>query len=658
VLRAAGAFLPGAALARLAERLPADPRRTEIETAVTEALERAPGEVALIRAGATLAIRRGDGPGAHQLLDRLGAADGSQGTMTWIRKQRKSLPAEGGRPVRIALLSSYTIDPLVPYLDLEVRRLGLEPEIYVAPFNTWMRETLDPASGLRRFAPDLAFLSVGLDDLVPELAGAPDAETLAHAGAEALARVLEAATRYAEWAHKPLVVHGFHSAFTGPLGVLEGRGGLSRGQWIAELTARLGAGLRDLPQCYLLDVAGLLAQHRGGPDNPKLRLLASMRLPPEALSEAARAYARYVAPQMGLTRKCVVLDLDNTLWGGVVGEDGPQGIRLGLTAPGSEYVEFQRFLATLPQRGILLAIASKNNPDDALEVIRGHEAMVLREGAFSALRINWRPKPENLASIAEELNIGVDSLVYVDDNPDEREQMRQLLPQVLTVDLPRDPALYRSTLERLPELQVLGITEEDRLRAGQYVAKREREQIRVQAASVDDYLRSLGIKVAIDPLTEPDVSRVAQLFQRTNQFNVTTRRYDAGAVLRILGDSAWRSWTLRASDRFGDHGLVATALARANGTEWTLDSFLMSCRVIGYGIETALLADIIAAATAAGATRLRGEFIPTKKNVPARDLFARHGFQLADKRSDGGELWTYDFAAGPLAFPHWIERIT
>jgi FkbH-like protein len=361
---------------------------------------------------------------------------------------------------------------------------------------------------------------------------------------------------------------------------------------------------------------------------------------------------------MGLTRKCVVLDLDNTLWGGVVGEDGPQGIRLGSTAPGSEYVEFQRFLATLPQRGILLAIASKNNPDDALEVIRGHEAMVLREGAFSALRINWRPKPENLASIAEELNIGVDSLVYVDDNPDEREQMRQLLPQVLTVDLPRDPALYRSTLERLPELQVLGITEEDRLRAGQYVAKREREQIRVQAASVDDYLRSLGIKVAIDPLTEPDVSRVAQLFQRTNQFNVTTRRYDAGAVLRILGDSAWRSWTLRASDRFGDHGLVATALARANGTEWTLDSFLMSCRVIGYGIETALLADIIAAATAAGATRLRGEFIPTKKNVPARDLFARHGFQLADKRSDGGELWTYDFAAGPLAFPHWIERIT
>jgi FkbH-like protein len=360
---------------------------------------------------------------------------------------------------------------------------------------------------------------------------------------------------------------------------------------------------------------------------------------------------------MGLTRKCVVVDLDNTLWGGVVGEDGPQGIRLGPTAPGSEYVEFQRFLATLPQRGILLAIASKNNPDDALEVIRGHEAMVLRESAFSALRINWRPKPENLASIAEELNIGLDSLVYVDDNPDEREQMRQLLPQVLTVDLPRDPAQYRSVLERLPALQVMAVTEEDRMRAGQYAAKRERDQIRVQAASVDDYLRSLGIKVGIGPVSEPDVSRVAQLFQRTNQFNVTSRRHDAGAVRRMLGDPGWRTWTLKAGDRFGDHGLVATALARTDGGEWTLDSFLMSCRVIGYGIETALLADIMAAASAAGATRLVGEFIPTRKNVPASDLFRLHGFVLSRTGDDGTQLWTRDFATGLVQFPRWIERI-
>lgn len=656
VLAALGAFAPPAAVARLIDRLAADAVPAAALAALDAALHRHPRDAVALRTSAALAARSGDASRAHALLDRLGAADPSQATVTWIRSQRAGAGDSGQPAVRVALLSSYTIDHLVPYVDLELRRLGLRPEIYVAPFNTWMREVLDAGSGLRAFGPDLTFLSVGLDDLVPELAGAPDAASLDHAAESAAARVLEAATHYSGWAGKPLVVHGFHSAFAAPLGALEGRTGPSRSEWVASLNARLAAALRALPQCYLLDVGDLLAHHRGGADNPKLRHLASMRLPPEALPEVARAYARYVAPQVGLTRKCVVVDLDNTLWGGVVGEDGPHGIRLGHTAPGSEYVEFQRFLATLPERGILLAIASKNNPDDALEVIRGHESMVLREKDFSALRINWQPKSENLKAIAEELNIGVDSLVFVDDNPDERERMRQLLPQVLTVDLPRDPAQYRATLEQLPQLQVLGVTEEDRQRASLYVAKRERDQVRDQAGSVDEYLRSLGITVAIAPVTEADVARVAQLYQRTNQFNVTTRRHDAGAVRRMMADPDWRSWTLKAGDKFGDHGLVATALARRNGNSWVLDSFLMSCRVIGYGIETALLAEIMSVAVGDGAARFHGEFLPTKKNVPARDLFQRHGFALDRTAEDGAEWWTYDLSAGPLAFPPWIER--
>ena len=247
--------------------------------------------------------------------------------------------------------------------------------------------------------------------------------------------------------------------------------------------------------------------------------------------------------------------------------------------------------------------------------------------------------------------------MFVDDNPDEREQMRQMLPQVLTVELPRDPSLYRSTLETLPQLQTLAVTAEDRLRVGQYRANRQREVGRVAAGSVDDYLKSLEVTVAISPVTDALQPRVAQLFQKTNQFNVTTRRYDAAEVARFAKDPGWRCYTLKAGDRFGDHGLVAVALARTGPEVWTVDSFLMSCRVIGYGIETALMAMISADALAGGATRLDGEFIVTKKNVPARDIYERHGYTQAGT-TDGVERWERTLTDGGVSFPHWIHRTT
>lgn len=653
-----GPALSPAAAAALIERLDPAARPAKLVDLVRKHGAGRGRTAATVRALTKLAREAGDDAGAHRLLTELGQLDPSLGTVASILRTRKDLAPDGGQPVRIAVLSSYTIDQVVPYLDLECRAIGLSPEIYLAPFNTWAREVLDPGAQLRRFEPDLAFLSVSIDDLIPELAGSPPEADLIDLGAQAIDRIVTAARHFTEWAAKPLVVHTLHSAQRGPLGTMEGREGPGRAGWLAGLNDQLGAALRTLPRTYLVDVTDVLLRSGAGPDNPKLRHLAGMRIPPAAMPELARSYVRFVAPQKGLTRKCVVLDLDNTLWGGVVGEDGPHGIKLGMTSPGSEYVEFQRFLATLPQRGLLLAVCSKNNPDDALEVIRGHESMVLREDAFSAVRINWRPKPENLASIAEELNIGIDSLVFIDDNPDERELMRQLLPQVLTVEMPRDPSLYRSTVEALPQIQTLAVTAEDRLRVGQYRANRQREVQRVSAGSVDDYLKSLEVTVAIAPISEALLPRVAQLFQKTNQFNVTTRRYDAADLGRFAApDSGWRCYTLKAGDRFGDHGLVAVALTRTGSEAWTVDSFLMSCRVIGYGIETALMATIAADAVAGGATRLDGEFIVTKKNVPARDIYERHGFSRAET-VDGLERWERSLSDGGVAFPAWINRTT
>jgi FkbH-like protein len=420
------------------------------------------------------------------------------------------------------------------------------------------------------------------------------------------------------------------------------------------MNARLAAGLRDLPRTYLLDISDVVMRRPGGAfDNPKMRHLARMRLGEGVLLDLAKSYAGYIAPLKGLTRKCVVLDLDNTLWGGIVGEDGPHGIRLGDTSPGSEYREFQRYLRILVERGILLAINSKNNPEDALEVIQRHDAMILRADSFSAVEINWQPKPDNMQRIARTLGLGLDTFVFVDDSPKERALMRHALPQVLTPELPADPARYRPTLERLPQLQALVVTDEDRTRTIQYLARREREQVRVTAHDLDEYLRSLDIVIEVGRASTATLSRVHQLFQRTNQFNLTGRRYELGTLTALAEDDDYRLYVAKASDRFGDHGLVASALVRLEGSQWLVENFVMSCRVIGYGVEGALLARLSKDAQDSGAAMLVGQYLETAKNAPARDFYTLHSFAPSDV-SNGVHRWCRDLADGPVPTPAWI----
>lgn len=653
VLQRFSSQLEPGTLAAVAQAMPPGMRGGLMEAALHQALEREPGHAGLLRLVADMAVRRGHIT-AHDYLTRLGRADPTLATVSWVHRLRPKIPPSPDPSVRATLLGSFTVDPIVPYLDLECRALGLRPEIYQAPFNTWNQEILDPKSGLRRFAPQIVFLAISIDDLVPELSGWLPAAALKEAGQQALRRVGAVCKALSQWSDAVLVVHGFWSAHRDPAGPVAGRSPDARATWLASLNLRLADMLRALPRAYLLDLAEVLLWRPGGTaDDPKWRHYASMRVSESAVPELARAYARYIAPLMGLTRKCVVLDLDNTLWGGLVGEDGIDGIRLGSTAPGSEFVEFQRYLLTLTERGILLAVNSKNNLEDALAVLQRHEAMVLREEAFSALRINWLPKPENMASLAEELNVGLDSMVFLDDNPHERELMRRALPQVLTPELPADPARYRAVVEALPQLSSLVVTDTDRKRSEQYRAKRRREQELARATTLEDYLASLQMEVTISAASDRDLPRLHQLIQRTNQFNLTSRRYDFGQLASLARDGAWRCYVLRARDRFGDHGLVAAALARAGGSTWTVDTLLMSCRVIGYGVETALIAFLSRQAATAGATRLAGEYVPTAKNAPAREFYDRHGF-IRQGRADGAEFWTRDLGDGGVAFPSWI----
>jgi FkbH-like protein len=640
---------------RLAKALSREGRHAEARQALADALAIDPACLPAMRVLYECAAQGGDSAEAARWLARLADADATYPTASYVFRERRKLPRGPGRAVRIALLSSYVLDWLVAYLDAECRRAGLEPEFYVAPFNQHSQQALDAASELYRFEPDLIFVALGLEDVCPQAVSPARGEDLAGARRALVEQVLGLVQAIESHSKALAVVHSFSALGRDARGILENRSEGSLTDWLAALNGELAEALRTRQRSFLMPldaVLGWVGRERS--HQPKTWYMGSMRIAEAALPELARYSMRYVKALMGLTKKCVVLDLDGTLWGGIVGEAGAEGIALGPTAPGAEYVEFQRALLDLTRRGVLLAVCSRNNPDDALPVIRTHPHMVLREEHFAAVRINWNNKADNIAEIAEELNIGLDSLVFLDDNPNERELVRQLVPDVLTVELPRDPALYRRMLEDMTDFDLLALTAEDEKRGARYQANAKRRAGRGAAASLEEYLRSLEIRASIGRAAPESLGRLVQMFNKTNQFNLTTKRYQAEDVARFMQSDEYRVYDLRVADRFGDHGLVGTAVVRAEGEAWRIDSLLMSCRVMGLGVETAFLDRICADASSERARRLVGEYVPTRKNVPVKEFYGQHGFALS-REEDGRQEWTLDVAARPVRKPAWID---
>ena len=336
-------------------------------------------------------------------------------------------------------------------------------------------------------------------------------------------------------------------------------------------------------------------------------------------------------------KKVLVLDLDNTLWGGVVGETGPLGVALGDNAEGEAFRAFQYHVQGLTRRGVVLAIASKNNQADVEEVFEKNTDMVLKLDDFGAIEIGWDPKGSTIARLARSLNLGIDSFVFFDDNPAEREQVRQALPEVEVVEVPVDPAEYVRALQSGLYFETTGLNDADRNRAAQYAVERKRQALEQSAGSMEDYLRSLEMKAEVRAIDDEDLPRVVQLLAKTNQFNLTTRRHTRQNLLDLLAPAGSVGMTLRLGDRFGDHGLVAvlvaTPLADDPGT-LRVDTWLMSCRVIGRSAEQFLFGLLLDKARALGQRRLLGEYIPTKKNVPVAELYDQLGFHRLDATGD------------------------
>ena len=334
-------------------------------------------------------------------------------------------------------------------------------------------------------------------------------------------------------------------------------------------------------------------------------------------------------------KKCLVLDLDGVMWGGTIGEDGLDGILLSDHGMGCIYRDVQLIAKELSRQGILLAINSKNNIDDAMLPFRKHPHAALREEDFAVIRANWQPKPQNMEDIARELNIGLDSLVFIDDNPVEREAVRAACPDVTVPDFPSDTSALPSFVREVADnyFTARRLSAEDAAKAGMYRAEARRNADRQSCPSLDEYLKSLEMKLDVHPLTDGEVSRAAQLCSKTNQFNLTTKRYSEADIHAMIVDGRHRLYIASLADRYGDYGRIALVIAELNGQTADIDTFLMSCRAMGRGVEAEILSWVEELLAGEGADAIAGQYVATEKNTPVKDFWRDMGYTCK------GEEW-------------------
>lgn len=535
-----------------------------------------------------------------------------------------------GKPLRIAVLRSYTVEPIEPVLAVRLILDGYRPEFWFGGYNQYIQEAVDPQSALYAFRPDVVLMMIRLEEVLPdfvdgfgERSGAEWEERIAAKAAE-LGRLAE---RIAAASSAVVLIQGLTFAGGPHLGVFDAQTARGQQSLTQKLNAALAAACEPLRGVYLWDFDAFVRAK--GYDNlfdAKMWYVSRNPFKQASYPAIANDLMRYLRSALGVMKKCVVVDLDNTLWGGVAGEDGLQGVALGHSYPGNCYRDFQKALLKLRDRGIILAINSKNNEADALEIIDQHPDMVLRRHHFAAIRINWQDKATNLRELAAELNIGVDSLIFLDDNPTECDLVRRECPECDVVQLPAKPYLLPAVPAALAGVDNIRLTDEDRRKGAMYQAQASRKQHEDHYSNMEDFLRSLDLEVSVEAATPFTIPRIAQLTQKTNQMNMTTRRYTEPQIQALAADRSSAVFAVSSKDRFGDEGIIGVVILRFAGDACTIDTLLLSCRVIGRGIEQLMLSVIADIAQARGVRYLRGEFFATAKNRPAAGFYERAGF--------------------------------
>ena len=603
------------------------PRDSKLEPrAVAEALAKAPDAAALQRAILPLE------------LEKLTSND--------VSLLSRTLQARPEAPdLRLGYLANFTLDPLPRWVDLHFAREGWRAAHYVGGFGQYVQEVLGENTGLAAFAPDLVLLALSLRLLRPEawtsFAAMSPAErrdlkedVAAHVESWALAAL--------ERTPATLLVANFPVPAQPAFGVADLNTEYGETEFFLDLNLDLLRRFKGHPRVQIFDLDRLAS--RFGKDrvlDRRMYYLAKMEWSPAFLGCVAAELVRHARAARAQARKCLVLDLDNTLWGGVVGEEGPAGVKIGPGDPeGEAFLDFHHRLKALQAQGVLLAVCSKNNPEDVAELFDSRPEIPLRITDFAAVEISWEPKHEGLKKIAAALNIGTDSLVFMDDNPAEISLIQQMLPEVKAVLLPPDPAEYVAVIDRLTDFERTAVLEEDSRKTAQYRENREREALRTASGELGTYLASLRTELAITRAKRDDLPRIHQLFTKTNQFNLTTQRYTPSEVERFIASPICELWVVRGRDRFGDLGAIGVVLLRRDGRVVYIDSFLMSCRAMGRGIETAIMNHVKhRLLDEPGHLELRGRYLPTAKNKPAETFYDDQGFRLLERRESGEKLY-------------------
>lgn len=628
-------------------------------------------ELQVLRTSVDDAIRNGDHAAARERLALLWRRHCGPSVAAFVNSRLTKLPTTGARRTAVvAILRSFTVEPIIPLVRAAAGLNGLDLTIHLGDFNTYTQELLDPASQVyTEWAPDVVILAVQTRDIVPELWSSFadwDAAEIDRAVERTLGEYEAMIDAFRRSSSASLVIHGLELPPHPALGAADRAN--PNGQHGS--IERINAGLRETaaltPGVHVLDTDGMISR-AGRQQWYDADKWASMRMPIHArhLGDIAAEWVRHIQPLVGQVVKALVVDLDNTLWGGVLGEDLIAGVALSAEGPGSGFWHLQRAIRDLTARGILLGICSKNNESDVREMFDQHDEMVLHWSDFAAVRINWDDKLTNLRSIASELNIGLDAIAFLDDNPAECALIQREAPEVVVIHLDRPPDSEDHVITGNPFFERLSLTTEDRARVEQYAQRNERRAAEGQSASLEGYLRSLATTVEVRAVASGDLVRVAQLTQKTNQFNLTTQRYTEAEIAQFVSDDQYRVLLARSADRFGDHGTVGVVIVRVADDVWEIDTMLLSCRVIGRGVETAILASVADDAHRYGATALLGRFIATNKNAPAADFFSNHGFVPASAGLGAAPTGDHPVAdtswirslSTPLESPDWITTI-
>jgi FkbH-like protein len=544
---------------------------------------------------------------------------------------------------RLGLIGNGTLDLLAPVLIASAARHGFALDCVPADYGQITQEALSPDSRINAAKPDAVLLAIdhrGLPlrfatgdaaaeqadiDAACDVIATVRAGIRAHAGAVCIVQTL---------APPPETLFGSYDRVVSgtPRRVIEG---------LNRALADSLAGTEDL----LLDVASLAETVGLGTwHSPPQWNLAKLPFADICLPIYGDHVARLIGAMRGKSRRCLILDLDNTVWGGVIGDDGVEGIKIAQgDATGEAHLSVQHLALRLRERGIVLAVCSKNTDEVARAPFRSHPEMLLKEDSFAVFQANWNDKATNIKAIAEELSLGLESMVFLDDNPMERDLVRRMLPQVAVPELPEDPAWYARLLAAAGYFEATAFSSEDRGRAEMYQSNARRVALQKQAGDLDAYLASLQMEIVFAPFDRTGRARISQLINKSNQFNLTTRRYTEADVAAAEDDPDVFTLQVRLIDAFGDNGMISVIVCRPGAAEtWHIDTWLMSCRVLGRKVEQMVLREILLHARSKGIARMIGTYLPTERNALVRDHYEKLGFRKLAQEVDGSTVWELD----------------